>query len=429
MPLPPLQISGLTGMSPAATKGTLPTQALDNGDLFSLLLQCLEHGEGQAEEKAEGNPHPPSPEDPWDERQAILGVCPAIPTVTPELLQDSKETDALSAVSSEGKGNSHPALASDNAKGLPPDVALPHRTDGNQTFHVANRRLSAHTPDVAELDARVPGEALYRQEMLSEAGMPEMLLESVPENRQLETVREFALRAEPDISETEAAHGKPEPNFSSQAAKAGQRDPIISATRTEGPPAPEGRGQRLTAVSFATRAEEREVPNAGATALAGAASGLGQISNLSQAETEMQVEPPARQLVSEIDNHIRLRNDQFTLRLQPEGLGEVTVRLSLRDSMLQVHMRSETAIAGEMIASQLDLLQTGLESAGYQVGQLVLENFTQSDFSAATEHFSQHRQPPGFAEIQLPGRKASSEQPTNRPPRLVYRSGTIHYKV
>lgn len=171
------------------------------------------------------------------------------------------------------------------------------------------------------------------------------------------------------------------------------------------------------------------MPKTDATALAGAASGLGQISNLSQAEAKMQLEPPARQLVSEIDNHIRLRNDQFTLRLQPEGLGEVTVRLSLRDSMLQVHMRSETAIAGEMIASQLDLLQTGLESAGYQVGQLVLENFTQSDFSAATEHFSQHRQPPGFAEIQLPGRKASSEQPTNRPPRLVYRSGTIHYKV
>ena len=430
-----MQVNGLTGTIPAANaKTTSPAQILEeNGNLFCLLLQSMEQSvEGTGEGSPEGSP--PNPDDPWDERQAALGVVCAMPAPVPDAAQEMpQEESALPSPAVGTEGRAAPPTLPNALWGRVPDAAGLAQTNVAQLPDTEEIAPPAETaaPAAPALAETVQTEVSPRKTAQAPAAPPQTsgtqtarpgAAGAVRQNP-AETLTEFAAQTEPALAPPEAPD---RPNATVPTAPmAGEEQAMILEAAGE-------TGEATEAAPVSIREEPRkplEVRNT--TGFASPALRFAHPSQIRTEETQTSspVEPPASQVATEIVSSLRQRKDHFTLRLKPEGLGEVTVRLAVRENSLQIRLRSESAAATEMIAAQLDLLHTGLRTAGYNVEQLVMENFAQSSFGAATEQFGRNRQPPAFGETEAKSRKEAPELSQSPNLRPVYRSGTIHYRI
>jgi flagellar hook-length control protein FliK len=103
----------------------------------------------------------------------------------------------------------------------------------------------------------------------------------------------------------------------------------------------------------------------------------------------------------------------MTLQLNPPHLGPMTIRLSLHDEALRLHLETPNPDTAKMIQSERDGLSTLLRSAGYAVESVQVQQIAATDRGAGGQpstsqnSFSQAAgQQPGWREPQPEGRGA-----------------------
>lgn len=113
----------------------------------------------------------------------------------------------------------------------------------------------------------------------------------------------------------------------------------------------------------------------------GAISGFGQaLSGTAQTAATAEARPtaqtmtqaPAQQVADQVQISLSKGENNATIRLQPEHLGTVNVRLEMRDGELHVAITAEQRQTGRLLNQQISDLRTTLESQGIRVADVTV---------------------------------------------------------
>jgi hypothetical protein len=100
--------------------------------------------------------------------------------------------------------------------------------------------------------------------------------------------------------------------------------------------------------------------------------------------------PPAAfraQLAQGLSSALRRGEGDVTLKLRPETLGELRVRVSVRGSSVDASIRASTIEAHRLLEQSVESLRAALQSRGLQVGRIELEPIAQDPrHDAGTAH-------------------------------------------
>ncbi|MEA4921214.1 MAG: flagellar hook-length control protein FliK [Clostridiaceae bacterium] len=139
---------------------------------------------------------------------------------------------------------------------------------------------------------------------------------------------------------------------------------------------------------------------------------------------------PEMQLTQAINENLSKGRDRFTVKLKPEGLGEVTVRLALNGDTLAVSIRSSEHSTNDLIGSRLDELRSSLEEGGCKVGLLNLETQAQGGESSKQGNSSSQRAAPQYEEADTRSVRTEGKALSETAARVIgYKSGIINYRV
>ncbi|MPN12646.1 hypothetical protein SDC9_159965 [bioreactor metagenome] len=147
-------------------------------------------------------------------------------------------------------------------------------------------------------------------------------------------------------------------------------------------------------------------------------------------------ESPVIQIADSVKDNITAGRDNFTLRLKPEGLGNVTVTMSFKKEKIEMRIKSDTAMTKELIATQLGELKNELESSGYKIDTLNVESqpHQQTLSDPNTGSYSHQRRDTEYRGSENENGKRKnlyeSDETSNRiPPQLIHKNRTISYKI
>lgn len=135
---------------------------------------------------------------------------------------------------------------------------------------------------------------------------------------------------------------------------------------------------------------------------------------------------PVMQISGNLIHTLESDKDSLTMTLQPDGLGEVTVRISRGNDGISFSIQTQTAVAHSVLSGQLDELRAQLATSHYQVADLQVNCSglpgSGTDTGGGQAHYS--RQEPkstGFWSAE-PEREAPETE-------LPYRYNRLNYTV
>lgn len=112
------------------------------------------------------------------------------------------------------------------------------------------------------------------------------------------------------------------------------------------------------------------------TPTASASSGMGPISTNNTVQTTAASartpEAPVQQIADRVQVTLDQGENSATIRLQPEELGGVRIRLQVQDGQLHLSIQAEKTQTGRLLDQQLGDLRQTLESGGIKVGDLAV---------------------------------------------------------
>jgi len=109
-----------------------------------------------------------------------------------------------------------------------------------------------------------------------------------------------------------------------------------------------------------------------------------------------------------------------TLKLRPDALGELTVRISVKGATVDARLRASTAEAHRLLEQSVESLRAALETRGLQAGRIEVEptpHGTRPEAAPAQPH-----EPSSGAETQV-GDEGSGDAPQESAPEREFRGG------
>lgn len=110
-----------------------------------------------------------------------------------------------------------------------------------------------------------------------------------------------------------------------------------------------------------------------------------QISNVKELSKEFMVEQPVIQQISE-EFQVQMANgkDEFVMKLKPEGLGEITVKMTMQESgKIALHIQTSSAVVKQLLNDELVQLKEALRPYQTEVHEVTTY--------VASEHFAQQQ--------------------------------------
>lgn len=116
--------------------------------------------------------------------------------------------------------------------------------------------------------------------------------------------------------------------------------------------------------------------------------------------TPLDVKDLAKQLTQSVPKALQEGKSEFTLRLKPEGLGEITVKLTQEGGKTSVTIASALTQTDKLIGAQLGTLEKALEPMGVTIRQEPMQQMAaqQQGMTDQNQQFmlwQQHQQRPG----------------------------------
>lgn len=377
-----LAVCTATSAAAIAPSASAECEEAPQSDLFSSLVKCLqESAEGGGQKVSAKDEDAPDKKE--KESAVYICLCPAIPQAQDPESADSPERLSIEAAVGETQT---PETYIPEARAERPDAkAPPDPPKEPQIFFEQAEQAKADT--YAAADRQIFAAGTHETESF-EAG-----------------------RGETD------APGRFEIGESLKAKAERQDRPEFEAVSQSG-------AQR----GFVRMPEGIETePTAGTS---GIKAGLARLSE----ELAPSEQTPEAQIVRSVKENLLQGRNEFTFRLKPRSLGEVTITLSLKEEKIEMSIKSETQSTKELILGRLGELRSELEASGYAVDSFNVETRAQGSADLGAGAYSQPRetgqggyrhQPP----IDKRGRQGGGDGQSEAAARRVLRSGIINYRA
>lgn len=129
----------------------------------------------------------------------------------------------------------------------------------------------------------------------------------------------------------------------------------------------------------------------------------GKFNNVSTVTQSKELPEPAEvlaQVKTGIMQNFARGKDEFVVKLKPEGLGEITVKLAQNDGKISLSLITSTAHTAKLLSGELDALRESLRPLGADVREIVQQNqhaaagqsFNQAFADQRSSHFAQQHQ-------------------------------------
>ncbi|MBM7623519.1 flagellar hook-length control protein FliK [Sporohalobacter salinus] len=128
------------------------------------------------------------------------------------------------------------------------------------------------------------------------------------------------------------------------------------------------------------------------------------------------------QVLQQLEQLKSLGKNELTLKLKPDSLGKVNLKMAISDGVLTTKVMAENYQVKKAIEAQLHQLKNALTEKNLEVGEMVVEVGSEEDFSSFQEQESFNQQ--GFS-----GRQQSNKNQQRLDPELLEELGKIEEPI